>query len=266
MSLALELAYRLSPSFFAESLNPNIKLDGWQQALLESDSKEHLVCCSRQAGKSLCAALAALHLAIFHEDSLILVVARAERQAKELVRTATWLCAGYADAGIRSSAATGLEVANGSRILALPGSESTIRCFSAVDAIILDEASRISADVYVTVTPMLATSNGRLIALSTPHGTAGWFYEAWTEGAGWSRTKVTCWQVPRLSRDFLERERQRMGAVKFSEEYKCEFLSVSAGLFNAVEVDAAFQDVPPSEVLEGKWRAVDNVPARVAGA
>ena len=42
--------------------------------------------------------------------------------------------------------------------------------------------------LYYAVRPMLAVSAGRMVALSTPFGKRGWFYEAWANGGpAWER-------------------------------------------------------------------------------
>src|SRR5215831_9017902 len=53
-----------------------------------------------------------------------------------------------------------LELANGSRIISLPGKEETIRGFSKVALLILDEAAWVADDLYIAARPMLAVSDG----------------------------------------------------------------------------------------------------------
>ena len=76
------------------------------------------------------------------------------------------------------------EFANGSRILALPGTERTIPGLAGAALVIIDEASRVEDELLAAVRPMLATTagGGRLIALTTPAGKRGWFFDAWTGG------------------------------------------------------------------------------------
>ena len=62
--------------------------------------------------------------------------------------------------------------------------------FSGVDLLILDEASRVPDDLYRSVRPMLAVSRGRLLALSTPFGQRGWFYEEWIGAGPWQRIHI----------------------------------------------------------------------------
>ncbi len=71
---------------------------------------------------------------------------------------------------------------------------------------ILDEASRIEDQLLAAVRPMLATSNGELIALTTPAGKRGFFFEAWTGDGDWERTKITADQCPRITPEFLAQE------------------------------------------------------------
>src|SRR5215212_11876360 len=116
------------------------------------------------------AAIIALHQALSKPSSLILILAPAERQAKELfTKVATsYRALGHAIAA-DSYRKLGMELSNGSRIEALPGTEKTIRGFSGVDLLLVDEASRVADELYFAVRPMLAVSGGRLMMLTTPY-------------------------------------------------------------------------------------------------
>ena len=103
--------------------------------------------------------------------------------------------------------------------MALPGTEKTVRSYSGVRLLVVDEASRVDDALYGSVRPMLAVSQGRLVALTTPWGKRGWFYRAWSEGgADWERHRVPATDCPRISPAFLEEER-RSGAVT-EQEYQ----------------------------------------------
>src|SRR5207249_6673015 len=73
-----------------------------------------------------------------------------------------------------------LELANGSRVVSLPGREDTIRGYSGVRLLVVDEAARVPDELYYAMRPMLAVSAGTVIALSTPFGQRGWFHREWT--------------------------------------------------------------------------------------
>src|SRR5215208_1969450 len=133
--------------------------DPWQEDLLGSSSERVLLNCSRQSGKSTMSAVIALHRALYHPGSLILCLAPALRQSQELFGKVAGF---YRDLGrpvpADAEQRLGLELANGSRIAALPGSEKTIRGFSGVGLLLVDEASRVDDGLYHAVRPMLAVS------------------------------------------------------------------------------------------------------------
>jgi Helicase len=179
--------------------------DPWQVQLLRSDASRVLMNCGRQTGKSTSAGVLALHEALVSPGALILILAPAERQAKELFSKVAGF---YHTLGHPIAADSyrklGVELANGSRIEALPGTEKTIRGFSGASLLVVDEAARVDDGLYYAIRPMLAVSGGRLLMLSTPAGRRGVFFEEWTEGQSWERYEVKAEECPRISEAFLE--------------------------------------------------------------
>jgi Terminase large subunit, T4likevirus-type, N-terminal len=224
--------------FAAAAGLPN--LDPWQEKLLRSDSSRILLNCSRQSGKSTMAAIIALHQALRWPSSLVLILAPAERQAKELF---TKVAQAYRVLGhavpAESYRKMGAELANGSRIEALPGTEKTIRGFSGVDLLLVDEASRVADELYYAVRPMLAVSGGRLMMLSTPYVRRGVFFEEWTGDGAWERYEVPASQCPRISEVFLEEERQALPTRIYRQEYECSFEDTEDAVFAYEDVQAA---------------------------
>lgn len=129
-----------------------------------------------------------------------------------------------------------IKLDNGSRVVSLPGSEATIRGYSAVDLLIVDEAARVLDDLYFAVKPMLAVSRGRLLALSTPFGKRGWFFDEWTNGEGWQKITIQATECPRISSEFLESERKSMPRAVFQSEYMCEFTESEDSVFGFDDV------------------------------
>src|SRR5687768_2428123 len=147
VSLAEDLMLALDRVSFARKagLDP----DPWQRDLLESSSHRVLLNCCRQSGKSTMTAVIALHRALYHPGSLILCLAPALRQSQELFAK---IAGFYRDLG-RPVSPIGerklsLELENGSRIITLPGTEKTIRGFSGVSLLIVDEAARVEDELY----------------------------------------------------------------------------------------------------------------------
>jgi Terminase large subunit, T4likevirus-type, N-terminal len=223
---------------FAHSLG--IVPDSWQEQLLQSEAPRVLLNCARQSGKSTMAAIIALHQALRWPSSLVLILAPAERQAKELFSK---VAAAYQALGhiipADSYRKMGMELANGSRIEALPGTEKTIRGFSGVDLLLVDEASRVADELYYAVRPMLAVSGGGLMLLSTPYGKRGIYYEEWTDGIGWERYEVPASRCPRIPESFLEEERRALPARVYRQEYECSFEETDDQVFSHADVEAA---------------------------
>lgn len=244
--IATDLSVALDPArvMLAAGLNP----DPWQNELLRSTENEHLLLCSRQAGKSTTTGAVAIWEAIYNAPALILLLSPSQRQSIELFRKVMEF---YRKLGepIKANAESSLQVEfeNGSRIVALPGKEETIRGYSGARLLVIDEASRVPDALYYSVRPMLAVSGGRLICLTTPFGKRGFFFDAWENGgAHWQRHKITAEQVPRISKEFLEEERRSMGDWWYSQEYMCEFRETTDQVFSYDLVMAAMNpDIKP---------------------
>lgn len=222
----------LDPVAFARSLG--ITPDPWQERVLRWQGKRLLLNCSRQAGKSTTTAVLALHRALFVPKSLVLLVSPSLRQSVELFRKVLdHIGAMPRRPRLAEESKQSLRLDNGSRIVSLPSSEGTIRGYSAVSLICEDEAAFVDDDLNRAIRPMLAVSGGQLILMSTPNGRRGHFFEAWERGGdAWDRISVKAWDIPRISRDFLEAERRSMG-LGFAQEYEGEFMHAATGLVYA---------------------------------
>jgi helicase-like protein len=174
--MARDLARCLDPALIA--LDAGITPDPWQATLLRERPRRSLLLCARQSGKSTVTALTALDTAIYQAPALVLLVSPSQRQSAELFRTVMLFHSKLDGAPVLTmESVLRAEFANGSRILALPGTERTIRGYAAADLVVIDEAARVEDELLAAVRPMLATSTGggRLIALTTPAGKRGWF-------------------------------------------------------------------------------------------
>jgi len=246
---------RLSRVVFARRLFDS--LDPWQEALLRDESKRILIAAARQSGKSSMCAAIGLHKVLYKENALVIVVSRSMRQSGELT---TKIKQYYHQLGEPVPATAerqlSLSLENGSRVVTLPGDEATIRGFSGPDLILIDEAARVPDDVYAAVSPMLAVSGGRLIALSTPNGPNNRFSEWWLRGDGFNRHITTAYDNPRISDEFLQQERNSMTPVEFAMEYEVSFDAEHYQLFTREMLDGAIDDdVEPLPALEAlAWR------------
>ncbi len=219
-------ALALEPSLIMRELN--MQADPWQREVLFCHDKNILLCCSRGAGKSRVTSAIALHSALFKPKTKVLLVSRSHRQSLELFR--------YVKEAYRAlnnpvelvkNTQHEYEFENGSRIIAVPGQEETIRGIQGVHLLILDEAARIPDKLYASVRAMVATVAGRTLALSTPWGQRGWFYREWIrETSHWRKFEITWKDCPRITSEFIQEERMQFGDSWVKQEYECSFTSL----------------------------------------
>ncbi len=242
MGGAADLALALDPVAWARAALA-FEPDAWQAQVLRSASRRILLNCARQTGKSTVTALMALHMAIYRPGSLVLLLSPTLRQSSELFKRVADFYRHPAEAvPSQAESALRLELASGSRIISLPGKEGTVRGYSGVDLLVVDEAARVADELYYSVRPMLAVSNGRLVALSTPFGARGWWYEAWHSPAAWERYEIPATQCPRIRPEFLEEERRALGEWWYRQEYMCEFLDAETAAFRREDVLRLWSD------------------------
>jgi hypothetical protein len=221
-----------------------LPVDTLQEQVLRTTSKRGILNCCRQWGKSTITAAKAVHQAYHDAESLTVVVSPSARQSGEFLRKA----AGFVrKLGIRPKGdgdnEISLELPNRSRIVGLPATESTIRGFSAVALLLVDEASRVSDDLYLAIRPMLAVSDGTLWLMSTPLGKRGFFHETWANGGPeWERFRAPATECGRIREAFLDEERTTMGDRWFRQEYLCEFEDTLSGVFARELVEGAITD------------------------
>jgi hypothetical protein len=225
--------------------------DATQARVLNARTNRVLLNCTRQWGKSTVTAAKAVHEAYTHEGSLTIAVSPTARQTGEFLRKAEDF---VRKLGLRAKGDGDNEMSlafpNGSRIVGLPGTEATVRGYSAVSLLLVDEASRVSDDLYRAIRPMLAVSGGTLWLMSTPFGKRGFFYETWAHGGdAWERVSVRAEECGRISPIFLEEERRAQGERWYRQEYGCEFVDATSGVFDRDLVEAAFtNDFEPLEI------------------
>lgn len=239
MLIATDISLALDPALIGERVG--LTLDGWQATLLRERPRRALLCCSRQSGKTTVAVLNAIWTAIFDPGSLILIVSPSQRQSGEVFRSLMLFYQKLESApALVSESALRAQLSNGSRIIALPGSERTTRGYSRTALIVIDEGARVPDELIASLRPMMAICDGSLIALSTPFGKRGWFYEAWIGDASWHRVRVSASECPRLTPEFLAEERRELGPLAYSEEYELAFNEPDESVFATHLIDRAF--------------------------
>ena len=207
-----------------------MELDKWQKEVL--DCKTNLCLCSgRQVGKSTVISMKAGEEAIKTPNQSIMIIASVERQALLLFEKVL----SYIYKKDKSLIKTGknkptkheIKLKNGSIIRCLPTGDSGygIRGYT-INSLYADEAHFIKEDVWQAVTPMLATTGGRINLLSTPFGAQGYFYDRFYDPK-FTSIHVNAEEVaearPEPQRTWMlnhqKDEKERMTKLQYQQEY-----------------------------------------------
>lgn len=228
--------------------------DPWQLEFLTASEKRLALLCGRQFGKSTVTALRAALTAVNGPRGDVILASRSARQSQELFRKCIEFITHPSAKMPRiiSESAMRLELATGVRIIALPAAPASVRGFSAVKAVVVDEAAFVPGEVFTAVSPMLAVSSGDLVVCSTAWTQEGFFYNAIETNPDFRRWIKPSTENPRITAEFLEQERRAMGEEQYRCEYECQWLPVGAySVFDPELVDQAVKDWQP--ILD--WKA-----------
>jgi hypothetical protein len=219
MSTIRNVAYQLDPVLWVQQVL-GVEPKAWQQEFLRSPAGASILALTgRQCGKTTTAVWAMAHAALFVPGSLSVVACPAQRQSAEAVRrvrVAVLTAGGKLDA----NNVYGLELTNGSRVLALPGSDDSVRGLTVDAWIVADEAARLPAVMIAALRPMRARRPGaRFAMLSTAWSRTDPFWMAWdSDDPSWMRLKATA-DTGVYDPEFLEGERRALGEHVFQREY-----------------------------------------------
>lgn len=215
-----------------------INLDLWQKEILETKGKINLALrAGRQVGKSTIISRLAGEYAIENKRSSIMIISATERQAYLLFSKVLL----YIDSKYRLFIKTGkdrptkteIKLKNGSIIRCLPtGMDGLgIRGYT-IDLLIADEAAFIPDSVWPAVIPMLATTGGKIILLSTPFGNRGYFYDCFSDDS-FRKYHINAEDIAEqrdepqktFMKDHQEKQKKAMTKLQYAQEYLGEFVS-----------------------------------------
>lgn len=225
-----------------------IEPDPWQADFLTSRSTRLNLLCCRRAGKSTATAALVLCRALTRPrppTEPILIFSPTERQSEDLLRKVKFLdlAIGCPVPTIAASNSA-IEYANGSRIISMPDSPRGVVGFSP-PLIVIDEAAKVSDELYLSIRPMLFDGSG-LILLSTAYGQRGFFFDIWNDKDGrlkvFEHRRITAYECPRMTPEFLAEERIEMGDRWFRQEYECRFEAGCDAVFSPEAIARAMSD------------------------
>jgi len=203
------------------------------QAKLLKDNKKRLVACmGRQSGKTTTIAIKAIHFALTNEGVTILITSPSLRQSMIMFnRIHNLIYTNPTRNQVTRATRTIIQFKNQSQIIALPASENLLRGYTA-HMIICDEAAFMPEELITNVIfPMISTTNGYAIFLSTPWGRNHFFYRAFMN-PNYSTHRVKSTECPLIKKEFLQEMQRNMTEDAFKREYLAEFTESSTAFFS----------------------------------
>jgi hypothetical protein len=152
-----------------------------------------------------------------------------------------------------------IELVNGSTI-ELKGTENAMALRGrSLSGVVLDEAAFMDSEVWFEVIrPALADKQGWALFISTPDGTASWFYDLWCyadEGdKDWCRWQFTTIEGGNVPATEIEAARAQLDSRTFRQEFEASFENLSglvAISFSDENIDKNVQDLAVLPLLLG---------------
>jgi hypothetical protein len=136
--------------------------------------------------------------------------------------------------------------------------------------VVLDEAAFMDSAVWFEVLrPALADKQGWALFISTPEGTASWFYDLWNyaaepESTDWDRWSYTTIQGGNVPAEEVEAARGQLDPRTFRQEFEASFENLSGLVainFSEENISTTAIDIPQLPLWIGLDFNVDNMSA-----
>ncbi len=222
-----------------------IKLDKWQEEILECKSKYILLCKGRQIGGTTIMARKCAERLISQRGCKIIVASITEDQAQLVIA----MVLSYLEINYktflkrplsRNVTKSIINLNNGSQIISRPvgTTGNAVRGFTG-HVLYLNEASRMPEFIFEAAKPILLTTAGDIWMDSTPFGMEGYFYKSWqnknnrfkvfyytSEEVIKNRKISESWTITQRESAlrFLEEEKEDMTKLQYRQEYLGEFV------------------------------------------
>ena len=238
----------------------DISLKKAQSEVFYSKKRFRVLVAGRRFGKSYLACIELFTKALERPGETFFYCAPTYRMAKDIA----WkvLKKLIPPVLIRSKNETDLkiELVNGATI-ELKGTENAMALRGrSLSGVVLDEAAFMESAVWFEVIrPALADKQGWALFISTPDGTASWFYDMWCyvpedESGDWQRWCFTTIEGGNVPPAEVEAARAQLDTRTFRQEFEASFENLSglvAISFSDANIDPDVKDIPILPLLLG---------------
>ena len=231
-----------------------------QGEVFSATNRFRVLVAGRRFGKSYLACIELLKAALERPGETYFYCAPTYRMAKDIAWKTLKKIIPNSLVRTKNETELRMELVNDSTI-ELKGTENAAALRGrSLSGVVLDEAAFMEAEVWFEVLrPALADKQGWALFISTPEGTASWFYDLWcyveedTTG-DWRRWCFTTIQGGNVPPEEVEAARAQLDARTFRQEFEASFENLSglvAISFNDANIDKEVRDLPILPLLLG---------------
>ena len=230
-----------------------------QGQVFGSRKRFRVLVAGRRFGKSYLSCIELLRGAIERPGETFFYAAPTYRMAKDIAWKVMKKLVPKAWIKSKNETDLKIELVNGSTI-ELKGTENAMALRGrSLAGVVLDEAAFMDSEVWFEVIrPALADKQGWALFISTPDGTASWFYELWqyadSGDEDWSRWQFTTIDGDNVPPEEIEAARAQLDPRTFRQEFEASFENLSglvAISFSDENIDKGVQDLPILPLLLG---------------
>ena len=202
----------------------------WAQGeVFSNKSRFRVLVAGRRFGKSYLSCIELVNAAIKRPGETYFYCAPTYRMAKDIAWKELKKLVPREWVASKNETDLKIELINGS-LIELKGTENatTLRGRS-LAGVVLDEAAFMDSDVWFQVIrPALADKQGWALFISTPDGTASWFYDLWCyvpedESGDWKRWSFTTIEGGNVPAEEVEAAKAQLDKRTFKQEFEASF-------------------------------------------
>ncbi len=241
------------------SNEPGLSLRYAQGQVFNNRTRFRVLVAGRRFGKSYLACIELLRGAIERPGETFFYAAPTYRMAKDIAWKVLKKLVPRAWIKAKNETDLKLELVNGSTI-ELKGTENAMALRGrSLAGVVLDEAAFMDAEVWFEVIrPALADKQGWALFISTPDGTASWFYDLWCYAVeadkDWKRWQFTTIDGDNVPPEEIEAARGQLDSRTFRQEFEASFENLSglvAVSFSDANIAPEIKDIPVLPLLVG---------------
>jgi hypothetical protein len=241
-----------------------------QGEVFQSKTRFRVLVAGRRFGKSYLSCIELLRAAIDRPGEVYFYCAPTYRMAKDIAWKTLKTLVPQAWVASKNESDLKIELRNGSMI-ELKGTENAMALRGrSLGGVVLDEAAFMDSGVWFEVLrPALADKQGWALFISTPEGTASWFYDLWNyaaepESTDWDRWSYTTIEGGNVPPEEVEAARGQLDPRTFRQEFEASFENLSGLVainFSEENISTIAVDIPQLPLWVGLDFNVDNMSA-----